>query len=367
MHSTPGRLDNECRIMSSTSLLELRALTLRIGRGTTPTTVLRSIDLTIRSGDSLGLVGESGSGKSQLLLAILGLSPPSAIVTGSIRYRDQELVGASRQQLMSVRGAEIGMVFQDPASALNPYLSIGTQLTEGLQAQRRLPTSTARSRAAELLEQVRIADPAACLKRYPHQLSGGMQQRVIIAMALMCEPKLLLCDEPTTALDMTVQAQIVELLRELRARTRVALLVVSHDLSVVAALTERVAVMYAGQIVELAPTTELLIAPQHPYSVGLQRSALTLSTALNEPIPAIAGNPPLLAQLPAGCSFAPRCDYVHARCEQSAPPLEATSAAHWRACHYRGALSPSAPAVPVVPTAPVVPVVPRAPTTPTGH
>jgi oligopeptide transport system ATP-binding protein len=325
--------------MSSDSLLDIRSLTLRIGHGAAPATVLRSIDLTMRSGDSLGLVGESGSGKSQLLLAILGLSPASAAITGSIRFRNRELVGASDLQLKAVRGAQIGMVFQDPASALNPYLTIGRQLTESLQAHRRVSTSAARARAGELLEQVRIADPAGCLKMYPHQLSGGMQQRVMIAMALMCEPKLLLCDEPTTALDMTVQAQILELLRELRTRTGVALLVVSHDLSVVAALTERVAVMYAGQIVELAPTAELLSAPQHPYSIGLQRSVLTLSTPLDASIPAIAGNPPLLAQLPTGCSFAPRCAYVHARCEQAAPPLEATSVSHWRACHYRGALA----------------------------
>jgi oligopeptide transport system ATP-binding protein len=338
MRSTPGRPDHEYWTMSTATLLDIRSLTLRIGHAKAPITVLRSIDLNLCSGDSLGLVGESGSGKSQLLLALLGLSPANAIVTGSIRYRDQELISASRQQLMSVRGAQIGMVFQDPASALNPYLTIGRQLTESLQAHRHVSASAARTRAGELLEQVRIADPVACLKRYPHQLSGGMQQRVMIAMALMCEPKLLLCDEPTTALDMMMQAQILELLRELRTRTGVALLVVSHDLSVVAALTERVAVMYAGQIVELAPTTELLSAPQHPYSFGLQRSVLTLSTPLNETIPAIAGNPPLLAQLPTGCSFAPRCDFVHARCEQSAPALEATSAAHWRACHYRGAL-----------------------------
>ncbi len=324
--------------MNTANLLDIRALTLCIGRDAASTTILRSIDLAMSSGDSLGLVGESGSGKSQLLLAILGLSPTNATITGSIRYRDQEIVGASRQQMMTVRGTAIGMVFQDPASALNPYLTIGTQLTEGLLAHRRLSTNAARARAGELLELVHITDPVACLKRYPHQLSGGMQQRVMIAMALMCEPQLLLCDEPTTALDMTVQAQIVELLRELRARTGVALLVVSHDLSVVAALTTRVAVLYAGKIVELAPTTELLTAPQHPYSIGLQRSALTFSTALNAPIPAIAGNPPLLSQLPAGCSFAPRCSYAYAQCEQSAPPLEATSDSHWCACHHRGAL-----------------------------
>jgi ABC-type dipeptide/oligopeptide/nickel transport system ATPase component len=262
-------------------LLELRALGLQLRHGRQHVPVLRDIDLTLGAGESLGLVGESGSGKSQLLLALLGLSPAGARLAGSIRYRDQELIGASAAHWALVRGAGIGIVFQDPASALNPYLTIGTQLTEALRAQRGVRAATARARACELLEQVRMAEPARCLRRYPHQLSGGMRQRVTIAMALMCEPKLLLCDEPTTALDMSVQGQIIELLRELRARLGVALLVVSHDMYVVAALTERMAVMYAGQIVELAPTSELLALPRHPYSIGLQRSALTLHSALN--------------------------------------------------------------------------------------
>ena len=318
-------------------LLQLRALGLQLRHGRQRVPVLRDIDLTLGAGESLGLVGESGSGKSQLLLALLGLSPAGAQLAGSIRYRDQELVGASAAQWALVRGAGIGIVFQDPASALNPYLTIGTQLTEALRAQRRVTAAAARARACELLEQVRMAEPARCLRRFPHQLSGGMRQRVTIAMALMCEPKLLLCDEPTTALDMSVQGQIIELLRELRARTGVAMLVVSHDMSVVAALTERMAVMYAGQIVELAPTSELLALPRHPYSIGLQRSALTLQSALDQPLPTINGNPATLAELTAGCSFAARCEHVHDRCRASAPPLAAETPQHWRACYWQPA------------------------------
>ena len=320
-------------------LLQLRALGLQLRHGRQRVPVLRDIDLTLGAGESLGLVGESGSGKSQLLLALLGLSPAGAQLAGSIRYRDQELVGASAAQWALVRGAGIGIVFQDPASALNPYLTIGTQLTEALRAQRRVTAATARARACELLEQVRMAEPARCLRRFPHQLSGGMRQRVTIAMALMCEPTLLLCDEPTTALDMPVQKQIIELLRELRARTGVALLVVSHDISVVAALTERMAVMYAGQIVELAPTSELLALPRHPYSIGLQRSALTLHSALDQPLPTINGNPATLAEQASGCSFAARCERVHDRCRASMPPLVAEAAQHWRACYWQPAPS----------------------------
>jgi ABC-type dipeptide/oligopeptide/nickel transport system ATPase component len=289
--------------MSNLDLLTIRGLSLQLGTGQRRAPVLRGLDIDIRAGDSLGLVGESGSGKSQLLLAALGLSPAGATLGGSIRWRGQELLGAPEQQLRAIRGAQIGMVFQDPASALNPYLSIGAQLLEALQAHRQLPRAAARARALELLEQVRIAEPTRCLRHYPHQLSGGMLQRVMIAMALMCEPQLLLCDEPTTALDNHVQAQILELLRELRTRSGIALLIVSHDLSVVAELTDRVAVMYAGRIVELALTAELLARPRHPYAIALQRSVISMSAPLDAPIPAIAGNPPLRHQLPPGCSM----------------------------------------------------------------
>jgi oligopeptide transport system ATP-binding protein len=324
--------------MSAALLLAVNGLNLRLGRGAAAVHVLRDINLQLHAGESLGIVGESGSGKTQLLLSLPGLSPADAVVTGSIRYRDQELRAGSAA-LARLRGREIGMVFQDPTAALNPFLTIGVQLTEGLRAHRSASAAAARTRACELMALVHIAEPQRRLDHYPHQLSGGMQQRVMIAMAMMCEPRLLLCDEPTTALDMTLQSELLQLLQQLRASTGVALIVVSHDLSVVAQLTDRVAVMYAGRIVEQAPTSQLLRAPQHPYTAALQRSVLSLDAELNAPLATISGNPPLLTALPEGCSFAPRCRHVHARCHRESPALRVTGADRLRACHYDGPLA----------------------------
>jgi dipeptide transport system ATP-binding protein len=255
-----------------------------------------------------------------------------------VRYHGEELLGAPRRNLNRIRGARIGLVFQDPMTALNPFLTIGTQLIEGLRAHRRVTTAAARRRALELLELVQIAAPELRLRQFPHQLSGGMRQRVLIAMALICEPEILLCDEPTTALDVTVQAQIIALLQELRARTGVTLVLVTHDLGVIAQLAERVAVMYAGRVVEQASVNALLTAPRHPYSEGLLRSTLSLTTPVATRLTAMDGNPPDLRSLPAGCAFAPRCPYVLEDCRRQVPALQALGTDHRRACFYDGPL-----------------------------
>ncbi|MFO1409439.1 MAG: ABC transporter ATP-binding protein [Steroidobacteraceae bacterium] len=298
-----------------------------------PVAVVRGVDLELRRGEFLGIVGESGSGKSQLLLALLGLSAPGAIISGSIRYGDTELAGAGGATLNRIRGDRIAMVFQDPMTALNPYLTVGLQIGEVLQQQGGRAGAAARRRAAELLDAVQISEARRRLAQYPHELSGGMRQRVMIAMALACEPEILLADEPTTALDVTVQAQILALLRELRARTGTAVVLVTHDLGVVAELADRIAVMYAGRFVEEAPAAALFAASRHPYTEALKRSIPRIDAPLPERMATIAGNPPDPARLPEGCAFAPRCTLCQPRCcTGAAPPLRRGGAGHSSAC-----------------------------------
>jgi oligopeptide/dipeptide ABC transporter ATP-binding protein len=281
--------------------------------------VLRGIDLELRAGECLGVVGESGSGKSQLLLALLGLSGAGAQSSGSARLRGQELVNASPSLLGAVRGRQIGLVFQDALSALNPYLRIGAQLAEVLQHHLGLGRAAAQARAAELLALVQVDEPSQRLRQYPHELSGGMRQRVLLALALAGEPEVLLLDEPTTALDVTVQAQLLALLRSLRASTGVAMVFVTHDLGLLAGIADRVAVMYAGRIVEEAPAARLYARPLHPYTGGLLRSLPLLDRPLPARLPSIPGQPPEPGALPPGCAFAPRCPLADARC-QALPP-----------------------------------------------
>ena len=300
---------------------------------------LHEVDLDLQPQECLGIVGESGCGKTQLLHALMGLQSDSARLQGSVRFRGEELLGATTQRLALVRGRRLALIFQDPMSALNPYLRIGTQLTEGARSQLGMSRHTAWQRATALLESVQIDAPVRRMRQYPHELSGGMRQRVMIAMALMCEPDVLLLDEPTTALDVTVQAQVLALLRELRARSGIAMIFVTHDLSVLAAIADRVAVMYAGRIVELAPVTQLYAAPRHPYTAGLLRSMPRLDTPLHTRLPAIPGQPPRSGARIEGCAFAPRCPLVHERCTQL-PPLrcvdEGAHAAALVACHFDG-------------------------------
>ncbi len=317
-------------------LLSVRGLTVAFGGADRELRALDGLDLDLEAHECLGVVGESGSGKTQLLLAALGLSAAAARVSGSIRYRGEELVGAPRARLEALRGRRIAIVFQEALSALNPYLPIATQLTEGARRQLALGRRAALARAAELLATVQVDEPLVRLRQYPHELSGGLRQRVLLAMALMCEPEILLLDEPTTALDVTVQAQVLELLRAVRARTGVATLFVTHDLGALASLADRVAVMYAGRLVEQAPVRTLYATPLHPYTAGLLRSLPLLDQPLPARLPSIPGQPPDLAALPAGCAFAPRCPLRHARCHELPPLLSRTDARHEVACHYDG-------------------------------
>jgi oligopeptide/dipeptide ABC transporter ATP-binding protein len=316
-------------------LLQARSLTVSYQSGGGELRALDAVDLDLSEHECLGVVGESGSGKTQLLLALLGLLGPAARVTGSIRYRGEELTGTSPERLAALRGRRVAMVFQDALSALNPHLTVGTQLTEGARLHLQLGRRAARARASELLATVQISDAGRRLRQYPHELSGGMRQRVLIAMALMCDPEVLLLDEPTTALDVTVQAQVLELLRTVRERTGVASVFVTHDLAALAPLADRLAVMYGGRIVEQAAARELYSAPLHPYTAGLLRSLPRLDLPVPERLPAIPGQPPNLSELPAGCAFAPRCPLAFEPCLRR-PELRARRAAHQVACHFDG-------------------------------
>ena len=317
-------------------LLQARSLTVGYQSAGRELLALDAVDLDLAEHECLGVVGESGSGKSQLLLALLGLSGTAARIAGSIRYRGEELVGASTERLAALRGRRIAIVFQDALSALNPHLNLGTQLMEGARYHLHLGRRAARARASELLATVQISDVARRLRQYPHELSGGMRQRVLIAMALMCDPEVLLLDEPTTALDVTVQAQVLQLLRTLRERTGVASIFVTHDLAALAPMADRIAVMYAGRIVEQAPVRDLYATPGHPYTAGLLRSLPRLDTPIPERLPAIPGQPPDLAALPTGCAFAPRCPLVFEPCAER-PALRERGTAHQAACHLDGA------------------------------
>ena len=320
---------------AAAGLLQVRALTVSYPGTQRALQVVDALDLDLEAQECLGVVGESGSGKTQMLLALLGLCGPRAQLTGSVRYRGEELLGASQSRLAALRGRKIAIVFQEPMSALNPYLTIATQLTEGVRHHLRLGRRAARARAAELLATVQIDAPAQRLKQYPHELSGGMLQRVSIAMALMCAPEILLLDEPTTALDVTVQAQVLELLRTVRERTGVATLFVTHDLGVLAAIAGRVAVMYAGRMIEQAPIADLYAAPRHPYTAGLLRSLPRLDLPIPVRLAAIPGQPPNLTELSGGCAFAPRCPLAHERCAQM-PQSRLLTDKHQLACHYDG-------------------------------
>ena len=295
------------------------------------------VDLAVAPGEALGIVGESGSGKSVTWLAALGLLPPRARVSGSVRLDEEELVGAPPPRLEAVRGKRIAMIFQDPSSCLNPVHRIGWQLAEALRLHRGLDVAGATAESLRLLDQVGIADARRRLDDYPHQLSGGLNQRVMIAMALAGSPDLLVADEPTTALDATIQAQILDLLRAIRRDNGMALVLISHDLGVVAENVDRVAVMYAGRIVEEASVSDLFGRPRHPYTQGLLAALPTL-TGPRKRLAAIPGTVPEPGKVPPGCAFAPRCPVALPRCATERPVPRAVGMLHRASC-----LLPAAP------------------------
>ncbi|MFN7940604.1 MAG: ABC transporter ATP-binding protein [Thermoanaerobaculia bacterium] len=304
------------------ALLEIDDLTIGFPGPGGPVPVVRGVSFRVEAGESVGLVGESGSGKSLTALAVLGLVPsPGKILAGRIRFAGQELTTAGERELRAVRGGGIGLVFQEPGAALNPVLSVGSQLIEAIRAHRVMPRSQARRRAVELLERVAIPDAERRLRAFPHQLSGGQRQRVVLAIALAGDPRLLIADEPTTALDVTLQAQVLELLEQLRRDLGLALLLITHDLAVVAETCSRVLVLYAGEVVEQAPASALYADPAHPYTRGLLRSVPRLGhPAPRGRLPSIPGQVPDPAHRPTGCPFHPRCADRRPECSRLAPP-----------------------------------------------
>ena len=295
---------------------------------------VRGVSFDVQPGETLGLVGESGSGKSVTNLAIMGLipRPPGRVDGGRALYRGDDLLRMSSRRLQSIRGRAISMIFQDPMTALNPLMTIEQQMTELTRLHLGLGRRAARNRAAEMLEMVGISAPAKRLRDYPHQFSGGMRQRVMIAMALSCEPDVLIADEPTTALDVTIQAQILDLLAELQQRRGTSVVLITHDLGVVAGVCDRVMVMYAGRVVEQAPVGPLFESPRHPYTRGLLQSLPRYDEDESELLQVIPGQPPDPAHLPTGCAFRPRCPYALEKCQYEDPPLSSAPEYGLAAC-----------------------------------
>ena len=314
-------------------ILEVRDLSTKFHTADGVVNALNGVSYSVDRGECLAIVGESGSGKTVGVLSMLRLiqSPPGRVTGGSSLFKGRDLLTLGDRELRRVRGGAIGVVFQDPMTSLNPVMRIGAQIAESLTEHRGLTRTQARARAAELLALVGIADPARRLDDFPHQFSGGMRQRAMIAMALACGPELIIADEPTTALDVTVQAQIVELVRRLQRETGAAVIWISHDLGVVARLADSVAVMYAGYVVESAPVDEFYARPAHPYTIGLLNS-LPRPDAARRRLQPIRGAPPLMSAGSAGCPFAPRCDLAQERCRERNPALEEISAGHSVAC-----------------------------------
>jgi peptide/nickel transport system ATP-binding protein len=280
------------------------------------------VDLDLEAGEILALVGESGSGKSALAMSLVGLNRgPRTHISGVAELAGQNLVAATEEQLRKVRGAQIAVVFQDALAALNPTQRVGAQISEMIRAHQRVPRKRAWQRSVELLGEVGIANPGQRAKAYPHQLSGGMRQRVMIAIGLANEPAVLIADEPTTALDVTIQAQVLRLLKRLQAEHGTSIVLITHDLGVVAEVADRVAVMYAGRIVEQGTRDQVLFAPQHPYTKALLSSVPRIDGPAQERLPAIAGSPLTGVQRPPGCAFAPRCAFTHEACTVASPPL----------------------------------------------
>ena len=314
-------------------LLQVKDLVTSFDTDAGELTAVNGVSFGVAAGQTLAIVGESGCGKSVTSLSIMGLlaKPAGTIRSGSIQFEGQELVGASQAELQNLRGNRMAMIFQEPMTSLNPAFTVGEQIIEGLMRHLPLSRTQAGERALEMLKKVRIPAPEKRMNDYPHQLSGGMRQRVMIAMALSCNPKLLIADEPTTALDVTIQAQILELMRALQEETQTAIILITHDLGVVAEVADQVVVMYAGQVVEQAPVQALFDKPQHHYTVGLLGSIPQLDE-VQERLASIEGQVPNPLNRPAGCAFAQRCPFAQDNCKVQTPTLTEILPGHWSAC-----------------------------------
>ncbi|HEX5156965.1 MAG TPA: ABC transporter ATP-binding protein [Ktedonobacterales bacterium] len=317
------------------TLLEVKNLQTHFYTRSGVAKAVEDVSFTLNESETLGLVGESGCGKSVTSLSIMRLiSPPGKIVGGEILYKGDDVLDMDQEDLYKLRGGQIAMIFQDPMTSLNPVLPIGFQIAEAVKAHLKMDDTAAMNRAAEMLDRVRIPEARRRLKDYPHQFSGGMRQRVMIAIALSCNPQILIADEPTTALDVTIQAQVLDLMKGLATEFRTATLLITHDLGVVAGTCDRVCVMYAGRVVETAPTASIFKTPAHPYTQALLAAVPRPEQQRGERLAAIGGQPPNLVNLPPGCPFAPRCRKAQPRCRQELPLLENVGPNQRAACFY---------------------------------
>ena len=319
------------------NLLEVRNLSVTFDTDERTVGVLDNVNLEVKPGETLGIVGESGCGKSVTSLSIMRLLPQPAgkVASGNIFFDGQDLLSLSKEEMRAIRGRKIAMIFQEPMTALNPVQRVGVQMMESLKLHRSdMPRDQQRRECEDLLDRVGIPEPRQRLTEYPHQLSGGMRQRVMIAMALLHVPDILIADEPTTALDVTIQAQILELIAELQKQSGMSVMFITHDLAVIAEISDRVVVMYAGRVVEQAKIGDLFKSPQHPYTRGLLSSIPTLEGIPKTPLATIPGMVPSFAEMPSGCRFRNRCDFAQDRCKNEVPPLKQTEDSHLVACHY---------------------------------
>ena len=314
------------------NLLAVRGLRIKLPTASGMSTVVDGIDFDVERQQVFGIAGESGSGKTMTVLALLGLLPDGAVVEGSAKFEDRELLKLRGRSMRDVRGVEIAMVFQDPMTSLHPMMTIERQLTEHVRFHMGLARPQARERAIELLNEVRIPNPRGALSAYPHQFSGGMRQRIAIAIALACKPRMLIADEPTTALDVTVQAGVLRLLDRLRVQSGLSVVMITHDLGVMSSIADRLSVMYAGRIVESGRTSELLEHPRHPYTAGLLAALPHPEAATETELHAIRGSPPSPLARPAGCAFHPRCEFAEASCKVDVPVLRPSGDGRMLAC-----------------------------------
>lgn len=314
-------------------LLRVNHLTTRFHTPDGDVQAVNGISFDLYRGESVGIVGESGSGKSQIFMSIMGLLASNGKAQGSVEFCGQEILNLPLKKLNAIRGSHLSMIFQDPMTSLNPYMTVGRQLVEVLLVHKKMSYKEAERLAIEMLEHVRIPEAKRRFKMYPHEFSGGMRQRVMIAMALLCSPELLIADEPTTALDVTVQAQVLDLLKQLQRELGTTIIMITHDLGVVANICDRIFVVYAGRIIESGPTKEIFLNPQHPYTQGLIRSTPRVDEGISDRLTTIAGQPPNLQHLPPGCPFAPRCDYRMVQCIGNIPHLRTVGDNHQKACH----------------------------------